>query len=74
MRCCFKSAANIYPSNNYDFFPIILLLTNHEALYKLDIVLSFHPHFDPGTHQPLPFFTITGLCPVPKAHKKDKYA
>ena len=42
-----KSAANIYPSNKYDFFPVILLLTNHEALFIIHIVLSFHPPFEP---------------------------
>ena len=40
-----KSAANIYSSNKYDFFPVILLLTNHDALFNLNIVLSFHPPF-----------------------------
>ena len=29
-----KGAANIYPSYKIDFFPVILLLTNHEALYN----------------------------------------
>ena len=42
-----KSAANIYPPIKYDFFPVILLLTNHEALFNLGIVLSFHPPFEP---------------------------
>ena len=26
-----KNAANEYPSNTYDFFPLILLLTNHKT-------------------------------------------
>ena len=52
-----NSAANIYPSNKYDFFPVILSLTNHETLYNLNIVLSFHPPFKPMTA----LFTITGL-------------
>ena len=30
-----KSAANVYLSNKYDFFPVILLLTNHEELFNL---------------------------------------
>ena len=34
-----KCAANIYPSNNHDFFPVILLLTNHKTLYNFNIVL-----------------------------------
>ena len=33
-----KSATNIYPSNKYDFFPAILLLTNHKALFNLNII------------------------------------
>ena len=55
-----KVQQNIYPSNKYEFFPVILLLTNHEALYNLNIVLSFHPHFEPI----IAFFTITGLWPI----------
>ena len=27
-----KSAANTYPSSKYEYVPVILLLTNHEAL------------------------------------------
>ena len=52
-----KRAAKIYPSNKYDNFPVILLLTNHEALYNLNIVLSFHQPFEPISAP----FTITGL-------------
>ena len=33
------------------FFPVILLLTNLEALYNLNIVLGFHPPLS----QSLPF-------------------
>ena len=54
-----NSAANIYPSDKYDFFPVILSLTNHETPYNLNIVLSFHPPFEPMTA----LFTIKGLCP-----------
>ena len=42
-----QRAANTYPFNKYDFFPIILLLTNHEELFNLNIVLSLHPPFEP---------------------------
>ena len=42
-----KSAANIYPSNKFDFFAVIILSTNHEALFNLNILLSFHPPFEP---------------------------
>ena len=52
-----KSAGNIYPSGKYDVFPKIVLLTNHETLYNLDIVLSCHPPFEPI----IALFTITGL-------------
>ena len=52
-----KSAANIYPSDKYDFFSVILLLTNHEALFNLNIVLSFHPPFETNSA----LLTITGL-------------
>ena len=70
-----KSAAKIYPSNKYDLFPVISLLTNHETPYILNIVLSFHSPFEPitallklhaSTHllsQLLPFFEITGMWP-----------
>ena len=54
-----KSAADISTSNKYDFFRICLLLTNNETLYNLNIVLSFHPLFEPITA----LFTITGLWP-----------
>ena len=36
------------------------LLTNHETLYNLYIVLSLHPPFGPITA----LFTITGLWPA----------
>ena len=55
--CCFKNAANIYPSSKYEYFPIILLLTNHETLFNMNIVLSINPSFEPISA----LFTITGL-------------
>ena len=33
--------ANIYLSNKYEFFPICLLLTNHETLYSLKILTEY---------------------------------
>ena len=42
----------MYTSNKYDFFSVILLLTNHKAVYNLNI------------EQITAFFTITGLCHV----------
>ena len=53
-----KITAKIYPSNKYNIFPVILLLTNHETPYNLNIVLSFQPPFEPITAP----FTITGQC------------
>ena len=50
----------IHPSNIYDFFPVILILTNHEPLYIITIVLGFHPPFELITA----IFTITGLSPT----------
>ena len=55
-----KSAANIYPPYKYEFFLVILLLTYHEALFNSNIVLSFHPPFEPISAQ----LTITGLWPA----------
>ena len=59
-----KIAANIYPTDKYDIFPIILLLTNHETLYNLNIVLSLHAPFKPITA----LFTIKGLWPYVHWH------
>ena len=39
------------------FFPVSLLLTNHETLYNINIVLSFHQPGEPITT----LFTINGL-------------
>ena len=63
-----KSAGNIYPSGKYDVFPKIVLLTNHETLYNLDIVLSCHPPFEPI----IALFTITGLWLKIKVSKGAK--
>ena len=54
-----KSAANIYPSSTYEYFQVILLLTNHETLFNINIVLSIHQPFEPISA----LFTITGLWP-----------
>ena len=42
-----NSAANIYPSSKYEYFDVNLLLANHETRSNINIVLSFHPHFQP---------------------------
>ena len=39
------------------FFPVCLLLTNHETLYIINIVLCIHPPGEPITT----LFTINGL-------------
>ena len=39
------------------FFPVCLLLTNHETLYNINIVRSFHPPYEAITTP----FTINGL-------------
>ena len=41
-------------SNKYYLFPVILLLANHETLYNLNIVLSFHPPLS----QSMPFLQL----------------
>ena len=54
-----KSVATYSCILNMIFFPVCLLLTNHETLYNIIIVLSFHPSCEPIT----PPFIINGLCP-----------
>ena len=49
----FQNVQQIYTR----LFPIYLLLTHQETLYSLNIVLSFHPPFEPITA----LFIITGL-------------
>ena len=39
------------------FLPVCLLLTNHETLYNINIVLSFHPPGELITT----LFTVNGL-------------
>ena len=40
----------VFPDHtHFFFFPVTLLLTNLETLYNLNIVLSFHPPFEPIT-------------------------
>ena len=38
-----KSAADVYPSRKYEYFAVILLLTNQETLFNINSVLSIHP-------------------------------
>ena len=46
----FQKLQQIYTSQiNMIYFPYFLLLTNQETLYNLNIVLSFHPSFEPIT-------------------------
>ena len=55
-----QRAAKIYPSSKYEYFPVILLLTNHETLFNINIVPSFHTRFEPIST----LFTFTGLWPL----------
>ena len=41
------------------FYTVCLLLTNHKALYNLNVLLSFNPPFEPISA----LLTITGLWP-----------
>ena len=55
-----KSTAKIYPSNKYNIFPSFIIDQSWNTLQLKNIVLSFHPPFQPITA----LFTITGLWPV----------
>ena len=46
---------NIFRSNKYDFFPVGLLLTNHETLYNLNILPWASAHL---LSQSLPFLQL----------------
>ena len=52
-----QSAGNVYSSSKYEYIPVILLLTNHETLFNINIMLSFHPPFEPISA----LLTTTGL-------------
>ena len=43
----FQHLQQIYIGLINMIFPLCLLLTNHETLYNLNIVLSFHPPLEP---------------------------
>ena len=49
------------------FLPVCLLLTNHETLYNINIVLSFHP---PGDKS-LPFLQSM-VCDLKTSPFSDK--
>ena len=49
---CLQFVIVVFPDHTH-----YLLLTNHETPYNLNIVLSFHPSFEPITA----LFTTTGL-------------
>ena len=55
-----KSTAKIYPSNKYNIFPSFIIDQSWNTLQLKNIVLSFHPPFEPITS----LFTITGLWPT----------
>ena len=54
-----KSTAKIYPSNKYNIFPSFIIDQSGNTLQLKNIVLSFHPPFEPISA----LFTFTGLWP-----------
>ena len=54
-----KSTAKIDPSNKYNIFPSFIIDQSWNSLQLKNIVLSFHPPFEPITA----LFTFTGLWP-----------
>ena len=50
-----KKVQQLY--SKYEYFPVILLLTNHATFFNINIVLSIHPPFEPISA----LFTIKGL-------------
>ena len=57
-----KSTAKIDPSNKYNIFPSFIIDQSWNTLQLKNIVLSFHPPFEPITA----LFTFTGLWPLSK--------
>ena len=55
-----KSTAKIYPSNKYNIFPSFIIDQSWNTLQLKNIVLSFHPPFEPISA----LFTFTGLWPL----------
>ena len=55
-----KSTAKIDPSNKYNIFPSFIIDQSWNTLQLKNIVLSFHPPFQPITA----LFTFTGLWPT----------
>ena len=54
-----KNTAKIYPSNKYNIFPSFIIDQSWNTLQLKNIVLSFHPPFEPISA----LFTFTGLWP-----------
>ena len=54
-----KSTAKIYPSNKYNILPSFIIDQSWNTLQLKNIVLSFHPPFEPISA----LFTFTGLWP-----------
>ena len=54
-----KSTAKMYTSDKYNIFPNFIIDQSWNTLQLKNIVLSFHPPFEPITA----LFTITGLWP-----------
>ena len=56
-----KSTAQIYLSNKWNIFPSFIIDQSWNTLQLKNIVLSFHPPFEPITT----LFTLIGLWPIP---------
>ena len=65
-----KSTAKIDPSNKYNIFPSFIIDQSWNTLQLKNIVLSFHPPFEPITA----LFTFTGLWPERKTHTHAHHA
>ena len=62
-----KSTAKIYPSNKYNIFPSFIIDQSWNTLQLKNIVLSFHPPFEPINA----LFTFTGLWPISAINCKE---
>ena len=63
-----KSTAKIDPSNKYNIFPSFIIDQSWNTLQLKNIVLSFHPPFEPITA----LFTFTGLWPKAITHFRQR--
>ena len=59
MRSCFKKYNKDIPVYKYNIFPSFIIDQSWKTLQLKNIVLSFHPPFEPISA----LFTFTGLWP-----------